>query len=125
MTTEDFGSIAAEAIEARCAEYPEDATMLGNHDHDDRLSYPTQAAAHRRRSELTRLIQRLDAVDAAWLDPAGLVAAEILRTDAQGELLLLTEIDEPSWNAMRHNPGQAIYSLLSRDFAPLPDRLAS
>ncbi|MGI8666208.1 MAG: DUF885 domain-containing protein [Jatrophihabitans sp.] len=125
MTSEEFGSIAAGAIEAYCTEYPEQATMLGNHDHDDRLGYPTLAAAHRRRSELTGLLEQLQAIDGSGLGPAGQVDAEILRTEAQGELLMLTDLDDASWDAMRHNPGQAIYSLLSRDFAPLPERLVS
>lgn len=125
MTTEEFGSIAAEAIDALCAEYPDHATLLGDHRHDHRLGEPTPAAAQRRRSELAGFARRLAALDAGQLDTAARVDAEILRTEIQGELLMLTELDEPSWDAMRHNPGQAIYSLLSRDFAPLPDRLAS
>ncbi|MDQ2837714.1 MAG: DUF885 domain-containing protein [Actinomycetota bacterium] len=125
MTSEEFGSIATQAIDDLCAEYPEHATLLGNHDHDGRLGYQTLAASHRRRSELTKLIQRLDALDTAGLDTATGIDAEILRTEAQSELLILTELDEPSWNAMQHNPGHPIYLLLSRDFAPLPDRLAS
>ncbi|MEO6699953.1 MAG: DUF885 domain-containing protein [Jatrophihabitantaceae bacterium] len=125
MTSEQFGLIAAEAIAALCAEQPENATVIGNHEHDDQLGYPTLSAAHRRRTELTKLIERLDGIDKAALDVAGQVDAEILRTESQAELLLIDELDAPSWNAMQHNPGQAIYSLLSRDFAPLPDRLTA
>lgn len=125
MTSEQFRQIADDAIQALCAEYPEHATFLGNHDHDDRLGYPTLAAAHRRRSELTVLLGRLDELDESELDTASTVDREILRTQALNELLSLTELDEASWNAMLHNPGQALYALLSRDFAPLPQRLVS
>jgi uncharacterized protein (DUF885 family) len=38
-------------------------------------------------------------------------------------LFELTELREQSWNPLKANPGQALYLLLARDFAPLPDRL--
>ncbi len=125
MTSNEFSRIAADAISALCKEYPAEATFLGDHSHDDRLSYPTAAAAHRRRSELTDLIATLDASDATELDTADLVDREILRTAAASEIFGLTELDEASWNPMEHNPGQALYGLLSRDFAPLPERLTN
>ena len=37
----------------------------------------------------------------------------------------LDELREQTWNPLQANPGQAIYQLLARDFAPLPDRLGS
>lgn len=125
MTSDDFPGIAADAISALCIAHPEEATFLGDHSHDDQLSYPTAPAASRRRSELTELIARLDALDINGLDTGDLVDREILRTAAAGELFALTDLDEASWNPMEHNPGQALYGLLARDFAPLPERLAN
>jgi uncharacterized protein (DUF885 family) len=124
MTSEQFDQIAGEAIASLCAEYPDQATFLGDHSQDGRLGYPTLAAAHRRRSELNTLVSTLDGLDPAQLDLADTVDRDILLTAARSELLDLTEIDEASWNAMLHNPGQALYGLLSRDFAPLPQRLS-
>jgi len=37
----------------------------------------------------------------------------------------LDELREHTWNPLQANPGKAIYQLLARDFAPLPDRLAA
>jgi hypothetical protein len=37
----------------------------------------------------------------------------------------IDELREHTWNPLLANPGKAIYQLLARDFAPLPDRLAS
>ena len=37
----------------------------------------------------------------------------------------LDELREHTWNPMLANPGQAVYQLLARDFAPLPERLAA
>jgi hypothetical protein len=37
----------------------------------------------------------------------------------------IDELREHTWNPLLANPGKAIYQLLARDFAPLPDRLGS
>ena len=49
----------------------------------------------------------------------------MLRTVAAAELLELGQLREAEWNPMLHNPGGGVHALLSRDFAPLPERLAS
>ena len=125
MTSENFTRIADDAVASWCATYPAEATFLGDHSHDDRLGDPTAAAEQRRRGELTALIGQLDELPADELDTADTVDRDILRTAAESELLALTDLDEASWNPMLHNPGQALYGLLSRDFAPLPERLAN
>ena len=125
MTSENFTRIADDAVASWCATYPAEATFLGDHSHDDRLGDPTAAAEQRRRGELTALIGQLDELPADELDTADAVDRDILRTAAESELLALTDLDEASWNPMLHNPGQALYGLLSRDFAPLPERLAN
>ena len=121
--TAQFVQIANDAIAASCAEYPAEATLLGNHAYDDRLSDPSQAATDRRRVELRRLLQALGGL--TGLDTAAAVDCEMLRIDASRELLTLEELDEPSWNALDHNPGHALHSVISQDFAPLPERLTS
>ncbi len=127
--TDRFVQIANEAIAEYCAEHPSEATVLGNHEHDDRLEDPSRSGADRRRAELRQLLAELDGLtgpdDPAGPEPATSVDQEILRTEASRELFTLEELDEPSWNALQHDPGTALYALISRDFAPLPDRLTS
>jgi uncharacterized protein (DUF885 family) len=123
MTAGPFADIAAEAITAYCAEHPAQATVLGNHSFDDRLADLGLPAAERRQAELRRLIDRLDGL--TDLDPAEAVDREVLRNEACRELMSSTELDEPSWDALQHNPGQALYAVIAQDFAPLPERLAS
>ena len=125
MTSAAFTKIATDAVTSLCAQYPDQATYLGDHSYDDLLGDPSMAAERRRRDELEQLVAQLDELPADQLDTADAVDREILRTAAQGELLGLAEIDEASWNPMLHNPGQPLSGLLSRDFAPLPDRLSS
>ncbi len=119
---ESFTKIADSAVASLCAEYPERATLLGDHSHDHRLGDQTPAAAHRRSAELSSLVTELDGLDDAALDTADTVDRDILRTAASAELLELSDLDEASWNPMLHNPGRALYRLLARDFAPLPQR---
>ncbi len=130
--TDQFSTIADNAIEAACAAHPADATLYGNHGYDDRLEDPSRAAADRRRAELRQLLDSLDSLDSSsgpdghrGPAPAASVDREILRTAARTELLTLEELDEPSWDALQHNPGNALYSVIARDFAPMPDRLTS
>src|SRR4051812_29257484 len=98
MTADDFAGIAGDAIAAFCAAHPAEATLLGNHDHDDRLGSPARAATDHRQAELGRLLDRLDRL--AGLDTAASVDREILSTETRRELLSLTELDEPSWDAL-------------------------
>jgi uncharacterized protein (DUF885 family) len=121
--TNQFIEIADDAIAAYCAQYPDKATVLGNHEHDDRLGDPSRSAADRRRAELRRLLARLDSL--TGLETAAAVDRQVLYTEAGRELLSLEELDEPSWDALEHVPGQALYAVIAQDFAPLPDRLAS
>lgn len=90
---------------------------------------PAGARPDRRRAELRRLLAQLDGLtgpdDPIGLEPATSVDREMLRAEASRELFTLEDLDEPSWNALQHNPGTALYALISRDFAPLPDRLTS
>jgi uncharacterized protein (DUF885 family) len=125
MTSESFTKIADDAVASWCAQYPAEATFLGEHSHDDRLGDPTAAAEQRRRAELSTLIGQLEELPADQLDTADAVDRDILRTAVESELLELTGLNEASWNPMLHNPGQALHGLLSRDFAPLPQRLSS
>ena len=125
MTSQIFTRIADDAVASWCAHHPAEATFLGEHGHDDRLGDPTAAADQRRREELTTLVGQLDELPAEELSTADAVDRDILRTAAESELLELGELDEASWNPMLHNPGQALYGLLSRNFAPLPERLAN
>ena len=47
----------------------------------------------------------------------------MLANDLAWRLFALTELHEHSWNPLLANPGSALYPLLARDYAPLPERL--
>ncbi len=118
-----FADVAADALESYLAYDPAGATYLGDHRFDDRLPDPSPSAARARAAELREQLAGLEAADVS--DVAERVDAEVLRTALRAELFDLDVLHEAEWNPMLHNPGNALHALLTRDFAPLPDRLAA
>ena len=125
QATQDFRRIAEASIDAALEADPVAATWLGDHRFDDRLPDLTESA----RSDRARLIDdqltAIDAVDDVELDLADLVDLEIVRSRLQREAFEIAELRAVEWNPMLWNPGTAIHLLMSREFAPWPERLAS
>src|SRR4051812_39856100 len=136
--------ITERAIESLLARDPVEATYLGDHGRDGLLPDPSPAAAAgrapgapvrppppaparggaRAAAGRARLAER-DPLEPASLGPDDAVDAAVLRTALAAELLDLDEIREGDWNPMLHNPGAGVHSLISRAFAPLPERIAA
>jgi uncharacterized protein (DUF885 family) len=74
---------------------------------------------------LTDRLAQLRRLDAAELPAAHRIDAEVLDVRLQRRLFEIEELREQTWNPLVANPGTALYTLLARDFAPLPDRLRS
>ena len=68
---------------------------------------------------------RLTVVDHGALSAEHQVDAAMMADSVARRVFELDELREHTWNPLQANPGQAIYQLLARDFAPLPDRLGS
>lgn len=115
--------IVAEALAGALDRSPVNATYLGEHSRDALLDDPSAEAAGNRRAQLRTVLAELDALHPGTTD--GDVDAAVLRTVLAAELLELDELREAEWNPMEHNPGGGLHGLLSRDFAPLPERLES
>jgi uncharacterized protein (DUF885 family) len=105
--------------------HPDIATELGDHRYDHRLPERGEAALDDERRGLQEFAARLAAIDQAGLDKELLVDAAVLGNDVARRLFEITELREHEWNPLLANPGQAIYTLLARDYAPLGDRLRS
>jgi uncharacterized protein (DUF885 family) len=116
--------IVAEALAAR----PDQATLLGEHRHDDRLpDLRPDAVAAQRDTAAARLreLDRLDGHLEAALTPGNRVDAAILHTQLRAQIFDADALRDTTWDPLVWNPGTAIYALLARDFAPLPQRLRS
>ena len=105
--------------------YPVHATEAGNHEHDDQWGDLTDAGSRARLSWLAdarlSLESAVDLSDEEEVDRRVLLGViDELRFDEQ-------ELDELSWSPISYSYilGGGLFGLLSREFAPLPDRLAS
>ena len=90
-------------------------------------SFPTAGPGHSRTSAAASasFAGQLAAIDHARLDPELRADAAMLGNDVARRLFEIEELREYAWNPLLANPGQAIYMLLARDYAPLPERLRS
>ncbi len=120
-----FRRLAEEYLDDLARRHPDLATELGDHRFDGRLPDRRAAALDEERRGLDEFAARLTAIDHAGLDLELRVDSAVLRNDIARRLFELEELREHTWNPLLANPGQAIYMLLARDYAPLPDRLHS
>jgi len=121
----EFARLAGEYLDDRAERHPELATGLGDHRFDDRLTDESAAALADERRALDGWATRLDALDPGALSAEHRVDAAMMADGVARRVFEIDELAEHTWNPLLANPGRAIYQLLARDFAPLPDRLAS
>ena len=138
MTEQHFSDFATAVLAAYLADHPVEATYLGEHSYDDRLDDPSPAAAATRGATVRAQLAQLgevstgsvgdsveDSVEDSVDNRDDTIDAAVLRTALHAELLNLSEVREPEWNPMEHNPGPALHALASRAFAPVEQRLAA
>jgi uncharacterized protein (DUF885 family) len=121
----EFVRLAREYLDDRAERHPDIATGLGDHRFDARLADPSAQALDEERRALDGWAARLTAVDHGALSAEHQVDAAMMTDSVARRVFELDELREHTWNPLQANPGQAIYQLLARDFAPLPDRLGS
>ena len=120
-----FASYAAATLDGLLERQPEWATSVGDHRHDDRLTVGTAAHYQEASRWAAERLAGVAGIDAARLSAQYRVDAQILANQLARLVFMIDELREHEWNPMVANPGRAIYNLLARDFAPLPDRLRS
>jgi uncharacterized protein (DUF885 family) len=118
-----FVSLAETAVEDMLARRPELASALGDHRFDDSLSDQRPEALEDDRRAWRGWLRSVEALDTASLSTDHAVDAAILRNRLELSLLELEELLPHEWNPLVSNPGDAIYGLLARDYAPLEVRL--
>ena len=120
---DEFLRLVDDYLDDLARRHPDTATELGDHRFDDLLPDRSPSALDDERRGLAKFADRLTAIDQAGLDAELRVDAAVLGNDVARRLFELTELREHTWNPLLANPGQAIYMLLARDYAPLPERL--
>ena len=123
---EQFQQIAHDYIEGYLAANPEDATELGDHRFDDKL---TEYSAEARARELARAKearQKLEALaELSQLTGPNKADLRLLKDQVDYQIFSLEELKEWEWNPLVYNQSLAnsIYLLVARDFAPADQRI--
>ncbi|MGY4706789.1 DUF885 domain-containing protein [Candidatus Bipolaricaulota sp. J31] len=123
----EFYRQAEAFIERMLEEAPTTATHLGDHRYDDRLGYHTEGDIERQKAFLHEARKALEALPPEELSPEAGIDREVLlgivKSFLRGfEAIRGHERDPGSY------PGEClggIFTLIVRDFAPLPERLKS
>jgi len=117
--------LADEYVDDLARRHPDTATELGDHRFDGLLPDRSLHALADERRRLDTFADQVTALDLTALSKELRVDAALLAGDVSRRLFEIEELREHTWNPLLANPGQAIYTLLARDYAPLPERLAA
>jgi uncharacterized protein (DUF885 family) len=118
----EFTRLSQEYLDDQAERHPTAATHLGDHRFDDRLGDPSGQARDDERRALDGWAARLTAIDTGALSAEHQVDAAMMADGIARRAFEVDELHEYTWDPLQANPGQGIYQLLARDFAPLPDR---
>ena len=105
--------------------YPIHATEAGNHEHDHLWPDLTDAGAHERLSWLADARTSLEAAERLTRDEE--IDRRVLLATIDEMRFEDEELDELSWSPIVYSYllGSGLFGLVSREFAPVPDRLRS
>ena len=120
-----FQKIADRYLDGMLALTPVAATTLGDHRFDDRLDDEGPTAREERTDLARKLLADIAALDPSMLSRANQVDEKLLKRELDYTLWRIEELKEWRWNPLIYTTlaGQSLYSLMERDFAPLPVRL--
>jgi len=102
---------------------PVSATQLGDHRYDGRLADVSAAGRAARRAFAEQSLAELAGFNAANLSREHQVDAILLRDQLDYIAFSNDRLQDWAWDPTRYSAGDALFSLTSREFAPLPDRL--
>jgi len=103
------------------------ATQAGDHRYDAELDDYSAAGRAKSLAFSKGLLAELEAMDRSKLSRENQVDAATLRNQLRYDVWNAESLQSWAWDPMVYNSaaGGALYGLMARDFAPLPDRLRS
>lgn len=122
-----FQAIADEWLDGWMRLNPVAATQLGDHRFDDKVDDLSAAGRQQLVDFSQRLLARLDDIDRTQLSRENQVDAAILRNQLQSDIWNMQTFQSWAWDPQVYSglAGGAIYNLMAREFAPMPQRLKS
>jgi uncharacterized protein (DUF885 family) len=122
-----FASLSKRFLDEGLALSPVAATQIGDHRFDGELDDLSAAGRQKSLDWAKGMLAELEGIDVAKLSRENQVDALILRNQLQGSLWDLETFQSWAWDPQIYSglAGGAIYNLMARDFAPMPERLKS
>ncbi len=122
-----FAELSKKALDTWMQLSPVSATQIGDHRFDGELGDLSAAGQQKGLEASKALLAELDAIDVAKLGRENQVDAAILRNQLQSDIWNNETLQAWQWDPQVYNglAGSAIYGLMAREFAPLPERLKS
>ncbi|HEX3672691.1 MAG TPA: DUF885 domain-containing protein [Rhizomicrobium sp.] len=126
-TDVSFSDLGKRWLEGSLRLSPVSATQIGDHRFDHELDDVSPAGRKAQTDFQRGVLTELTALDRTKLSRANQVDAAILANRLESEIWHDEVFQEWAWDPNVYNglAGNALYTVMARDFAPLPDRLRS
>ena len=120
-----LAKLTDEFLEAYLTAHPQQATALGLHQYDGKVTDLSQAALAAEHARLVNYAREFAAIDHAALSPDARHRCRVIETGIQGELFAFDGMESFTKNPMTYAGAVDVNIYLKRDFAPLADRVRS
>jgi len=122
-----FTELAARWLDGWLQLQPVSATQIGDHRFDDRVDDLSAEGRQRALDFHRKMVAELDGLDARQLSRANQIDAAMLRNQVRYDLWSTETLQGWAWDPQLYSQlaGGALYTLMAREFAPLPQRLNS
>lgn len=122
-----FADLSKRALDGWLQLSPVSATQIGEHKYDGQIDDLSEAGRKKYLDFARQTLAELDAVDASKLSRENQVDAAILRTQLQSDIWNSETLQSWAWDPQVYSglAGGALYNLMAREFAPLPQRIRS
>ncbi|WP_315389193.1 DUF885 domain-containing protein [uncultured Stenotrophomonas sp.] len=122
-----FADLSKRALDTWMQLSPISATQIGDHRYDSEIDDLSAAGQQKMLTAYKGLLGELDKIDVSKLGRENQVDAAILRNQLQQEIWTAEVLQSSKWDPQMYNSvaGSALYGLMAREFAPLPERLKS
>jgi len=122
-----FADLSKRALDTWMQLSPISATQIGDHRYDSEIDDLSAAGQQKVLTAYKGLVGDMDRIDVSKLSRENQVDAAILRNQLQSEIWSAEVLQSSKWDPQIYNgmAGSALYGLMAREFAPLPDRLKS
>ncbi|WAC64687.1 DUF885 domain-containing protein [Pseudoxanthomonas sp. SL93] len=122
-----FADLSKRALAGWLQLSPVSATQIGEHAYDGELDDLSAAGRQKGLEASKKILAELDALDVAAVSRENQVDAAILRNQLQYDIWTTETLQSWAWDPQVYSglAGSALYGLMAREFAPLPERLKS